>query len=152
MTSTTIGAGADTLELDVSEDAYQGDAQFTVGVDGQQIGGILTSTTPFGSGFDRVYVLGNWAEGPHTVTVNFLNDAWGGTPDTDRNLFLGGAVYDSVFYGVAQKLYVSGPVSFSVTDTTPVLPYNVTTVGSGSDTLTLKAERVNDFDTAGFGI
>ena len=147
MSNISIGSGADTLQIAVSEDAYQGDAQLTVGVDGQQVGGVLTATTPHASGnVDVVNVLGDWAEGPHTVTVNFLNDAWGGTDATDRNLYLNGATYDNAGVpGIAQKLSNSGPVSFGVTDTTPVPApayYNtITTVGSGSDTLTLKVSE-----------
>ena len=144
MTTTMIGAGTDTLQLAVSEDAYQGDAQFTVGVDGQQVGSVLTSTAPHVSGnYDIVNVLGSWAVGPHTVTVNFLNDAWGGTDATDCNLYLVGATYDNTGVpGIAQKLSVSGPVSFGVTDNTPVPVYGTTTtVGSGSDTLALKVSE-----------
>ena len=29
--------------------------------------------------------------GAHVVSVGFLNDAWGGTADTDRNLYVGTA-------------------------------------------------------------
>ena len=118
MTATTIGAGSDMLALKVSEDAYAGDAQFTVSVDGQQVGGGLTATSLHGSGqSDTVNVLGNWAAGPHTVTVNFLNDAWGGTPDTDRNLYVDSAIYDTrPVSGAAAAFYSSGPQSFSLTD------------------------------------
>ena len=143
MTTTTIGAGSDTLALGFTEDAYLGDAQFTIGVDGQQIGGVLTSTAPHsGTSADTVDVLGNWAPGPHAVTVNFLNDAWGGSADTDRNLYLEGATYDGAFVPrVTQELQVSGPVSFSITDNLPNLPSITTTVGSGSDTLALKISQ-----------
>ena len=41
----TIGSGPDTLVLRVSEDAYDGDAELTVEVDGQQVGETLTATT-----------------------------------------------------------------------------------------------------------
>jgi len=87
MTVATIGAGSHTLSLGVSEDAYQGDARFTVGVDGQQVGGILTATALHsGPSSDTVNVLSDLAPGKHTVTVNFFNDAYGGSPSTDRNL------------------------------------------------------------------
>ncbi|PPQ39016.1 CAP domain-containing protein [Rhodopila globiformis] len=46
--ATVLGAGQDTLALSVSEDAWQGNAQFTVNVDGQQIGGVQTATTGAG--------------------------------------------------------------------------------------------------------
>ncbi len=134
MTDTTIGAGTDTLRLAVSEDAYQGDAQFTVSVDGQQVGDVLTVTSSHGIGqSDLVNVLGNWAAGPHTVTVNFLNDAWGGSPDTDRNLYVDGATYNGVAVsGAATALYASGPQSFGLTDPGSTFTWNGTDATSGS--------------------
>lgn len=143
MTAITIGAGSDVLALGVSEDPYQGDAQFTVSVDGQQVGGVLTATSLHsGTSSDVVDVLGNWAPGNHVVTLNFLNDAWGGSADTDRNLYLDGATYNGAFVPrVAQELQVSGPISFGVADSLPTLPSTTTTVGSGSDTLVLKVSQ-----------
>ncbi len=144
MATTTIGAGSDTLALGITEDAYQGDAQFTVGVDGQQVGGVLTASSPHsGTSSDTVNVLGDLAPGNHTVTVNFLNDAYGGSVDTDRNLYVDGATYDGSFVpGAAQELAVNGPVSFGVTDSTPTPSTSTTsTIGSGSDTLVLKVSQ-----------
>jgi len=46
----TVGSGADTLKLNMAEDAYQGDAQFTVSVDGKQIGGTQTTTAHVAEG------------------------------------------------------------------------------------------------------
>lgn len=144
MTVTTIGAGSDTLALGITEDAYQGNAQFTISVDSQQVGGVLTATSPRSSSTsDTVNVLGDWAPGNHTVIVNFLNDAWGGSPATDRNLYLDGATYDGAFIPqVAQELQVSGPASFGVADGTPApATATTTTVGAGSDVLVLKVSQ-----------
>ncbi len=107
-----------TLALEVSEDAYGGDAQFTVAVDGQEVGGVLTASARHGSDrSDTVDVLGNWAAGPHTVTVNFLNDAYAGTAETDRNLYVDSAAYNgAAVSGAATALYSSGPQSFGLTD------------------------------------
>ena len=118
MTTTSIGSGSDTLTLKLSEDAYRGDAQFTVSVDGHQVGGVLTATTAHGSGkSDTVNVLGNWAAGAHTVTVNFLNDAWGGSANADRNLYVDGAAFNgAAVSGAAMALTASGPKSFGLTD------------------------------------
>jgi hypothetical protein len=92
--SLTIGAGAQQLVLRISEDAYQGDARYTVSVDGHQIGGTQTAHSLHAAGqSDIVTVLGDWGTGDHTVSINFLNDAWGFTFDTDRNLYLDGASY-----------------------------------------------------------
>src|SRR5215472_6242656 len=87
--STTIGSGPDTLVLKISQDAFQGSAQYTVSVDGNQIGGVLTASALHASGqHDTVTVHGTFASGPHSLTVNFLNDAYAGTPTTDRNLYV----------------------------------------------------------------
>jgi hypothetical protein len=77
-----VGSGADKLALRVTQDPFEGSAQYTVSVDGAQIGGTLTAVAVRGSGFeDLVNVFGNWATGAHTATVNFLNDI---TPGTEQ--------------------------------------------------------------------
>ncbi len=114
----TIGSGSDTLELSVSEDAYQGNAQFTVSVDGQQIGGTQTATASHAAGQTQLFdVKGTFAAGKHTATVNFLNDGWGGTHDADRNLYVTGATIDNSTVSAATlSEFVSGPQSFSFID------------------------------------
>ncbi len=49
-TSTQISSGSDTLVLKVTQDAYQGDAQYAVYVDGKQVGGTLTAKALHDSG------------------------------------------------------------------------------------------------------
>jgi len=98
--ATTIGSGSDTLVLSMAEDAYRGDAQFTVAVDGKQIGGAQTVTASVAQGQRQEFdVKGDFGGGNHTVTVNYLNDQIGdfyaGTnlaiDTTDRNLYVMGA-------------------------------------------------------------
>ncbi len=143
MATTSIGSGSDTLVLNVSEDAYGGDAQFTVSVDGRQVGGVLTATSPHGSGrSDAISVLGNWAAGAHTVTVDFLNDAWGGSAAKDRNLYIDGATYDGAgVTGAAAALLVNGPHSFTLTDPGSTVAWSGAPAPqpttNGGDTLTL---------------
>ena len=79
------------LLLACPEDAYQGDAQFTVSVDGQQVGGIYTTTAAHGAGATQQVAMGQLSSGPHQIGVSFINDEWGGTPATDRNLYVDGA-------------------------------------------------------------
>jgi hypothetical protein len=91
--------GPDTLVLHLSEDAWNGDAQFAVLVDGHQIGGPTGVTTAHDTGtFQDFTYTGDFGAGPHTVDVQFLNDAWGGTADTDRNLYVGGITFDGTTY------------------------------------------------------
>ena len=111
----TIGSGPDALALQVSEDEYLGNAQFTVFVDGHQIGGTQTTTALHGAGQTQTFnVLGTFAAGSHTATVDFLNDAYGGSPSTDRNLYVDGATIDgSVVPGATLSERKPGPQSFS---------------------------------------
>ena len=130
-----IGSGPDTLVLSMSEDAYLGDAQFTVAVDGVQLGGTFTAAAPHSSGATQEFGFkGDWAPGAHSVTVTFLNDAWGGTATTDRNLYVDGITYEGASTGQAATFLNTDTKGFRVTDGTP--PATVST-GDGSDVLVL---------------
>ncbi len=113
---TTIGSGPDTLALNISEDYYQGNAQFTVSVDGKQVGGTQTAQAIAGNGQSQVLdVLGNFS-GSHTVSINYLNDVSGAQPSQgyDRNLFVGGATVDGTSIANSTLgLYYAGTQSFS---------------------------------------
>jgi len=85
----SITHGPDTLVFHVSEDAYQGDAQFFVDVDGQQVGGVQTVHASHEAGaWDDISLAGNFANA-HDVSVEFVNDRSDGTYGTDRNLYVG---------------------------------------------------------------
>ena len=119
-----IGSGPDTVTLLVSEDAWQGDAQFTVRVDGVQVGGIQTAGISHASALHQVYkVQGAFGPGPHQVSLDFLNDAWGGSPALDRNLYLDGASYAGSATSAASLALTRGGVQ-------------TVTVGSGSGSAT----------------
>jgi hypothetical protein len=154
----TVGSGSDSLVLRINQDAYRGSAQYTIRVDGAQIGGTLTADSLRSSGqLDNITVRGDWAAGSHTVQVNFLNDAYDGTAATDRNLFLDGAAYNGATVGgAARSLLSAGPASFGFSDvggvSSPAPPSTPSTpppssgstsavVGSGSDTLVLRTSQ-----------
>lgn len=87
----TLGTGPDTLVLKVSQDFWQGSAQYTVTINGQQIGGVLTAASQFAlDQVDTITIKGSWGSTVN-VSVRFLNDAWGGTSTADRNLHIEGA-------------------------------------------------------------
>jgi beta-glucanase (GH16 family) len=120
---TLIGTGSDTLMLRMSEDAWQGDAQFTITVDGRQVGGVQTVTASRAAGQEQVFnVRGDFAAGSHVVLVSFLNDAYGGTADTDRNLFVAGAAFNGTAVADAAVALTRGPGSFSFTQPAPAAP------------------------------
>ncbi len=164
----SVGSGSDTLILKVSQDAYNGDAQYTVSVDGKQIGGTLTAHASHAAGqSDIITVNGDWTAGDHKVSLNFLNDAYNGSASTDRNLYLDSATYDGVAVASSKlSLLSSGVQSLTVHDTSAIpvsVPVVATTtlatpattvttatasatpftmsVGSGSDTLILKVSQ-----------
>ena len=89
------GSGSDCLVLRVAQDAFRGSAKYTVSVDGKQVGGTFTADAVRGSGTaDTLTLKGDWTEGPHQVSVAFLNDLW--VPGAgDRNLYVEGASYES---------------------------------------------------------
>jgi Ca2+-binding RTX toxin-like protein len=146
----TVGSGSDTLVLKISQDAYQGDAQYTVSVDGKQVGGTLTAQASHAAGAsDTVTVKGDWAAGAHNVTVTFLNDAYGGSATADRNLFIDAATYNGTAVpGAAKALLATGGAGFSFTEAASPTPPQPApggsaslSVGSGADTLVLKISQ-----------
>ncbi len=134
----SLGSGPDAIALQVSEDFFQGDAQFTVAVDGQQIGGVLTAGALHGSGQEQtVNLAGNFGAGQHKVSVNFLNDAYGGTASTDRNLYVDSASFDgAVTAGANLALMGAGSQTMTVGTST-----NTLSIGSGQDTIGLKVSE-----------
>lgn len=110
-----LGSGNDNLALFISEDAWNGNAQFTVSVDGKQIGGTQTATASHAAGQSQEFdIKGMFITGTHTATVRFLNDAWGGTSSTDRNLYVIGAKIDgtTIQAGTLTEK-TAGPQSFT---------------------------------------
>lgn len=95
------------LVVNVSEDAYLGDAQFTVTVDGVPEGGVFTSTASHGAGQTAALAIpGTFGAGRHSVAVTFLNDAYGG-PGKDRNLYVDSVTYNGTKQTMGAGLYTS---------------------------------------------
>ena len=113
---------AGTLVVNVSEDAYQGDAQFTVAVDGKQAGGTYTATASHAAGQSAsVAVAGSYGAGQHSVVVTFTNDAYGG-PGLDRNLYLNSVSLNGATQTVNAGLYSPGASSTVTIGTAPPSP------------------------------
>ncbi|MDT8316220.1 carbohydrate-binding domain-containing protein [Roseomonas mucosa] len=86
---TTSTTDAHTITLKLSGDSWQGDAQVKVFIDGVAMGDTVTVTAQHGSGQTQDLTLsGHWDAGAHTISVQFLNDAYGGTTGTDRNAYV----------------------------------------------------------------
>jgi lysophospholipase L1-like esterase len=81
------------MTLHVAGDHWLDDAQFTVALDGQQVGGTFAASA--------VHAAGQWqdvtlnlgavdASQAHDLSISFANDASNGTQGADRNLYVGG--------------------------------------------------------------
>ena len=134
----TVGTGADTLVLALSERASQGDAQFTVTVDGKPVGPAQSVTAVHGQGQPEAFTFkGDWGTGgSHTVGISFSNPVAGSTADMSRSLYLDSASYDG--HPVQGSTQVTGgsPVTFSLTPGTPQ-PAPADTSGTQPGTLTV---------------
>ena len=126
ITPVTLGTGAYTIKLGISEDAFEGNAQFTISVDGTQIGGVQTASAQHGAGQSQAFTLnGSFSSGAHTVTVTFLNDASGGSQSLDRNLYV-----DSVTDGGATTIVATKLETTGATTLTTSLPATPVTAGT----------------------
>ena len=122
----------DTLALQISEDAWQGDAEFTVDVNGKQVGGVMTASTLHASGdAGTVLLTGEWNSGVNDVTVNFINDAYGGSASEDRNLYVNSVAFNGVTYaGTQASIFSDSSHTFAVGGATA-------TAAAPADTITL---------------
>jgi hypothetical protein len=106
-----------TLVLNVSEDAWKGDAQFIVSVDGKQMG-TYTATASHKAGASQAVQISGIAESfqPHDVALSFINDAYGGSASTDRNLYVNSAQFDGeTVSGAAATLVSNNTHHFTAT-------------------------------------
>ena len=109
-----------TIAVNVSEDAWQGDAQFTVSIDGTQVGGTQTASALHSGGDSNIVPLAAiLSAGAHTVQIHFINDAYGGSPTTDRNLYVNSIALNGVTEsGTTATMFSGGTDSFTVGGTT----------------------------------
>ena len=132
-----IGSGADTLALSVSERGQPAGAQFTVDVDGQQVGGVQTTTADSTQGQSgTIDVLGNFATGSNTVTINDLNAS-----NSLLNV-TGASINGAAVPGGALTLSNIGSAGFSFA--LPSQPAGPAVVGSGADTLALTLSQFTE--------
>ncbi len=90
-----VSTNGTALVLNLSEDAYAGDACFTLSVDGIQRSIDQTVTAAHGAGASQAFDFTSLgiAPGSHDIGVTFANDAYDGA-GRDRNLFV-----DSIRFG-----------------------------------------------------
>ncbi len=125
--------GPHTLQLILTQDAYQGNAQFSMSLDGKASGAVTLSPVALTSSAhaEMFSWSGNITDGAHEIGVTFLNDAWGGSDATDRNVHVMCVVYDN-------KDYL--PSAVNLTNTGSQL---LVDVGSSNPTVTATAGLPN---------
>ena len=102
------------MSIGLAEDAYQGDAQYSVAVDGSVIIPTGTVTVLQNSGGSQDVPI-TVSDGSHTIVVTFLNDAYGGSPALDRNLYVNYVKYDGVAVPGAQATLLRTGDNLAVT-------------------------------------
>ncbi len=107
---------ASNLDLYLSEDAWQGNAQFSVAIDGNTIGGAQSVNALHSDGGSQDFSYSNaLTAGTHDVAISFLNDAYGATPGADRNLYVNGISVDgSPVSGAAAAILTTSTQHFTV--------------------------------------
>ena len=109
-----VGNSEHSIALNLSEDSWQGDAQAIISIDGKQVGGAQAITASHALGQEQtISFLVPLPDGPHTASVAFVNDAWGGTAATDRNLYVDSMDADMQHVVLGAALYANGVQSFS---------------------------------------
>jgi beta-glucanase (GH16 family) len=111
------------LKVKVSGDHYNGAPVAEISVDGKVVGTYNVTADHSKGEWQDIIVKGGWADGTdHDVAVKFLNDAYGGTAATDRNLWFKSAELNGVVVGEKEQwLNSSGASTTFRIDDTPVL-------------------------------
>jgi hypothetical protein len=107
MSTTALAQSVFTIVL--SADLYDGDSQASIAVDGKLVAtGVSVSAVHNWGEWQAFTFAGSYGAGSHTVEVTFLNDAYAGTPATDRNLYVDYVEVDGVRFGTPASLFSTG--------------------------------------------
>lgn len=102
------------LVLRISENAYRGDAQFNLFVDGAETGGPLTALANHAAGDSQQFTIaGQFTDGPHWVAVQFTNSLKGAAPGPSRALYVDGVALNGITSGQTAMLPANGTVTFN---------------------------------------
>jgi hypothetical protein len=153
------GSNGSTIAMTMSAD---GDAQFTVDVNGQQVGGVYDVTAEHGSGTtpantQTISLAGNFgASGPSQVAINFLNDATADlyveSINVNGNTFLGNqavmnpAATNPAADPNAAVMFEDGTATFNTSGSPPVtqMTQAMASMNTGSGGSSSGGGQVND--------
>ena len=76
------------VTVGLAEDAWRGDAIASIAIDGTTLGQPTVTALQSSGDYQSFSTDPQLAPGEHKLTVHFLNDAYGGTPSQDRNLYV----------------------------------------------------------------
>lgn len=108
-------AHADIVAVNVSRDAYNADANFSVTVDHKQVFTNLVATASHAEGSTQAFTFtGNWGPGPHTITIRFLRDAYDKAPNLNRKLYIDNISYNGIVYKENVAELYNHAVDFSI--------------------------------------
>jgi hypothetical protein len=108
-----MAVGMAELAIVLGGESWQGDPQAVVMVDGVQVfAGAVTA--PHATGGASISLGPVKAGVAHTVTVSFLNDGWGGSASTDRNLYVEDIKLGGVSTGLKAALLTSGQATLTL--------------------------------------
>ncbi len=94
-------------------------------VDGRNLGTYTVTALHDAEKFQTITITGiPETFAPHDIAVSFLNDAYGGTPTTDRNLYLNSMRLDGQSVPGASATFLSaGTQHFTATVPTPTVTF-----------------------------
>ena len=115
VTASAPEAGQDQIGIVLAEDAYQGDAQISISIDGETVETDYTLSALHSSGQTQTLTFNVADAATHDVQVDFLNDAYAGTPQTDRNAYVAGITVNGQSTSTTAALMSAGMVDLSCT-------------------------------------
>lgn len=136
----TVSNPTDTLVLALEQSAYQGNAKFQVKVDGVIAADNVEVTQ---QNLQTFAFVGQYSQA-QAVTITFLNDQYGGTADTDRNLYVKAvAVNNKPFYLDKTDLLSTGETATATpSNPNPASPSAPNTEGTQNSVTEIKAGNV----------
>lgn len=118
LSTETVAGVATPVTVSLSEDAWHGDAQALVTIDGKPQEGVQVVTASHAlHGTEPMRFLPMLAPGTHTLGVTYLNDASG--PTGDRNLYVDAVDIAGQHIGAATALLTGGTSNYAFTVPAP---------------------------------
>jgi hypothetical protein len=109
----TVGSGPDEIVLKISQDYFNGNAQYVIFVDGTQVGGVFTASALKSlAQADTVTIRGDFGD-TVTVRVQMTNDAYLGSSARDRNLYVNAITYNGQDTG--ERAYLANNTPWTAT-------------------------------------